>query len=191
MSHGIPITYVPARNTIFLSLRWPGPKCWAAPTFSSASTRSIIRAIPIAARNTSKRTSAWPIWRPRPASKGARGSSIHTPLLAAEQGADREAGRDLGVPFGLTFSCYDPGPMAAPAGSAMPACCGARVSKRPALKIAELFYSLQGEGRAGGRAVGLHPHQRLQSALRVVRYAVHFLAAGGRRSQRWTRFWTK
>src|SRR5688500_13670441 len=28
----------------------------------------------------------------------------------------------------------------------MPACCGRRDSKRPALKIAELFYSLQGEG---------------------------------------------
>jgi 7-carboxy-7-deazaguanine synthase len=36
--------------------------------------------------------------------------------------------------------------MAAPAASAMPACCAARDLKRPALKIAELFYSLQGEG---------------------------------------------
>src|SRR6202050_4227758 len=36
--------------------------------------------------------------------------------------------------------------MATRAVSAMPACCAARDSKRPALKIAELFYSLQGEG---------------------------------------------
>ena len=28
----------------------------------------------------------------------------------------------------------------------MPACCGEKALKRPALKIAELFYSLQGEG---------------------------------------------
>src|SRR3954467_13587346 len=35
---------------------------------------------------------------------------------------------------------------AVPVGRAIRACCGARVSKRPALKIAELFYSLQGEG---------------------------------------------
>src|ERR1700689_1505494 len=39
-----------------------------------------------------------------------------------------------------------PRPMAARAASATPACCAARDSKRPALKIAELFYSLQGEG---------------------------------------------
>src|SRR5580693_1446029 len=36
--------------------------------------------------------------------------------------------------------------MAARAASATPACCAARDSKRPGLKIAELFYSLQGEG---------------------------------------------
>ena len=45
------------------------------------------------------------------------------------------------------------------------------------MKIAELFYSMQGEGVAGRRAVGLHPHQRLQPALLVVRHAVHFVAA--------------
>ena len=53
MGQGIPITYVPARNTIFLSSRWPGPKCSDAPTFSSASMRSIIPAIPIAVPNSS------------------------------------------------------------------------------------------------------------------------------------------
>src|ERR1019366_1473722 len=36
------------------------------------------------------------------------------------------------------------------AGSATPACCGARGSTRRALKIAELFYSIQGEGSLVG-----------------------------------------
>src|ERR1035438_2546707 len=36
------------------------------------------------------------------------------------------------------------------AGSATPACCGARDSKRRGLKIAELFYSIQGEGSLVG-----------------------------------------
>src|SRR5260370_3753480 len=40
--------------------------------------------------------------------------------------------------------------MAARAGSATPACCGARVLTRPALKIAEVFYSIQGEGSVVG-----------------------------------------
>src|SRR5271157_3098690 len=40
--------------------------------------------------------------------------------------------------------------MAAPAAGATRACCGEKVLKRPALKIAELFYSLQGEGALVG-----------------------------------------
>ena len=32
----------------------------------------------------------------------------------------------------------------------MPACCGAKVSKRPELRISELFYSIQGEGALVG-----------------------------------------
>src|SRR4051812_19063149 len=39
---------------------------------------------------------------------------------------------------------------AVPVGRAIRACCGARVSKRPALKIAEIFYSVQGEGSLVG-----------------------------------------
>ena len=35
MAGAIPITYVPARNTIFLSSRWRGPRCWERPTFLS------------------------------------------------------------------------------------------------------------------------------------------------------------
>src|SRR5258707_13548873 len=42
------------------------------------------------------------------------------------------------------------GRMAVRAGSATPACCGARVSTRRALRIAELFYSIQGEGSVVG-----------------------------------------
>ncbi len=33
------------------------------------------------------------------------------------------------------------------------------------MKISEIFYSIQGEGIAGRRAVGVRPHQRLQPAL--------------------------
>jgi 7-carboxy-7-deazaguanine synthase len=40
--------------------------------------------------------------------------------------------------------------MAARAGNAMHACCGEKGLKRPALKIAELFYSVQGEGSLVG-----------------------------------------
>jgi len=45
MSHGIPVTYVPARNTIFLSFALAWAEVLAQATSLSASTRSIIQAI--------------------------------------------------------------------------------------------------------------------------------------------------
>ena len=81
---------------------------------------------------------------------------IHAPLL--RHSARREIVKlapELGLDFGLTHSCYDPG-RGRPSvrRSAIRACCGARDSKRPALKIAELFYSHAGRRVAGGRAFG-------------------------------------
>jgi 7-cyano-7-deazaguanine synthase len=35
--------------------------------------------------------------------------TIHTPLLQMTKAQIVATARDLGVPFGLTFSCYDPG----------------------------------------------------------------------------------
>src|SRR5436309_11084793 len=43
-----------------------------------------------------------------------------------------------------------PAPPGSRAADATRACCAARDSKRPALKIAELFYSIQGEGTLAG-----------------------------------------
>ena len=57
-TEGIPSTYVPARNTVFLSMPWPGLKSWERPQFSLASTRSTTQVIPIAARNSCKPSSA-------------------------------------------------------------------------------------------------------------------------------------
>ena len=50
------------------------------PIFSWASTPSTTAAIPIAGRSSSRPSSGWPIWPPRPASKGAE-FQIHTPLI--------------------------------------------------------------------------------------------------------------
>jgi hypothetical protein len=83
--------------------------------------------------------------------EGARGSRSTRRCSASDKAQIVKLAHELGVPFGLTHSCYDPGAgWAALRRSATPACCGARDSKRPALKIAELFYSLQGEGSLVG-----------------------------------------
>ena len=64
LSAGIPITYVPARNTVFLSLALAWAEVLEAPTFSSALTPSITPDIPIAGLSSSRPSSAWPTWLP-------------------------------------------------------------------------------------------------------------------------------
>ena len=61
---GIPVTYVPARNTLFLSLALGWAEVLGRGRFLSASTQSITRAIPIAGRSLSRRSNALPIWPP-------------------------------------------------------------------------------------------------------------------------------
>ena len=118
MSHGIPITYVPARNTIFLSfaLAW-------AEVLESSDIFIGVNALDY---------SGYPDCRPEyieayermanlATKAGVEGRTrlrIHTPLLAPHQGAKSSSWRsELGVPFGLTHSCYDPGPDGRPCGA--------------------------------------------------------------------------
>ena len=106
---GIPITYVPARNTIFLSyaLAWC-EVLGAADIFIGANAVDY---------------SGYPDCRPefiaafenlaRVATKsGVEGTrcKIHAPLLAMSKTQIIQKGIELGVDFSLTHSCYDPTP---------------------------------------------------------------------------------
>jgi len=109
MSHGIPITYVPARNTIFLSfaLAW-------AEVLGSADIFIGVNALDY---------SGYPDCRPeyieayqrmanlatKAGVEGLTRLQIHTPLLRLSKAQIVTLARELSVPFGLTFSCYDPG----------------------------------------------------------------------------------
>ena len=110
MGAGIPITYVPARNTIFLSfaLAW-------AEVLESSDIFIGVNALDY---------SGYPDCRPeyieayehlanlatRAGVEGATRMKIHTPLLHHTKAGIVKLGRELGLDFGLTFSCYDPGP---------------------------------------------------------------------------------
>lgn len=110
MSHGIPITYVPARNTIFLSfaLAW-------AEVLGSSDIYLGVNAVDY---------SGYPDCRPdyiaafermanlatRAGVEGAQNLKIHAPLMALSKADIIRTGLKLGVDYSLTHSCYDPDP---------------------------------------------------------------------------------
>jgi len=116
MAHGIPITYVPARNTIFLSfaLAW-------AEVLESSDIFIGVNALDY---------SGYPDCRPefigvyermanlatKAGVEGRTRLKIHTPLIQLSKAEIVKLGRELGVPFGLTHSCYDPSSAGEPCG---------------------------------------------------------------------------
>ena len=110
MGEGIPVTYVPARNTIFLSF------CLAWAEVLGASDIFIgVNALDY---------SGYPDCRPeyvaafqqmanlatRGGVEGTAPIRIQTPLLHLSKREIVELGRSLGVDYSITLSCYDPGP---------------------------------------------------------------------------------
>jgi 7-cyano-7-deazaguanine synthase len=107
IGHGVPITYVPARNTIFLSLALGYAEVHA------------IRDIYIGVNAVD--FSGYPDCRPafieaferlaNVATKlGSEGSTIriHTPLIELTKAQIIRRGIDLGADYACTLSCYDP-----------------------------------------------------------------------------------
>ncbi len=104
----IPVTYVPARNTIFLSYAM----AWA----------EVLKAEAIFIGVTAVDYSGYPDCRPdfikafatmanlatRTGVTGETVLSIETPLIEMSKSEIISAGHALGVDYGLTISCYDP-----------------------------------------------------------------------------------
>lgn len=107
---GIPITYVPARNTVFLSfaLAW-------AETLASSDVFIGVNALDY---------SGYPDCRPeyiaayeamanlatKAGVEGTQKLKIHTPLINLTKSETIARGLELGVDYSLTHSCYDPTP---------------------------------------------------------------------------------
>lgn len=110
MSIGIPVTYVPARNTVFLSFAL----AWA----------EVLEASDIFIGVNALDYSGYPDCRPefieayermanlatKAAVEGRTHMRIHTPLLRLSKADIVRLGSELRLEFGLTHSCYDPGP---------------------------------------------------------------------------------
>jgi len=116
MSRGIPITYVPARNTIFLSfaLAW-------AEVLGSSDIFVGVNALDY---------SGYPDCRPeyieayermanlatKAGVEGKQKLRIHAPLMKMSKADIVRTGMALGVDYSITCSCYDPGPSGEPCG---------------------------------------------------------------------------
>lgn len=108
MGAGIPVTYVPARNTIFLSLAL----AWA----------EVLGASDIFIGVNAIDYSGYPDCRPeyieaftkmadlatRAGVEGTTKLKIHTPLIQLTKAQITQLAAELGVDFGLTCTCYDP-----------------------------------------------------------------------------------
>ena len=116
MSEAIPLTYVPARNTIFLSLAL----AWA----------EVLESSDIFIGVNALDYSGYPDCRPefieayermanlatRAGVEGHTRLRIHTPLIRLSKAEIVRLAAELGVPFALTHSCYDPRPDGSPCG---------------------------------------------------------------------------
>jgi 7-cyano-7-deazaguanine synthase len=111
----IPITYVPARNTVFLSLAL----AWA----------EALGAFDIGIGANALDYSGYPDCRPEylrafeamaglATKAGVEGGRfrIHAPLMELNKAQIIQQGWSLGLDYGLTHSCYDPAPDGAPCG---------------------------------------------------------------------------
>jgi 7-cyano-7-deazaguanine synthase len=116
MSTGIPITYVPARNTIFLSfaLGWAetlgAQDIFIGVNFLDYSGYPDCRPEFIAAYERMANLAT------RAGVEGTQRLKIHTPLIELTKAQIIARGLALGVDYSWTTSCYDPGPHGEPCG---------------------------------------------------------------------------
>ena len=116
MEHDIPVTYVPARNTVFLSIALS----WA----------EVLEANDIFIGVNALDYSGYPDCRPeyiksfetmanlatKAGVEGRQTLRIHTPLIQLTKAQILLLGESLGVNYGLTSSCYDPSEQGEPCG---------------------------------------------------------------------------
>jgi 7-cyano-7-deazaguanine synthase len=110
MSQGIPVTYVPARNTIFLSFGL----AWA----------EVLGAHDLFVGVNALDYSGYPDCRPeyieayqrmanlatKAGVEGTQRLTIHTPLIKLSKAEIIRRGLELGVDYSITSTCYDPTP---------------------------------------------------------------------------------
>lgn len=117
MEDGIPITYVPARNTIFLSFALAFAETLGASDIFIGVNALDYSGYPDCRPEYIAAFEAMANLATRAGVEGITRITIHTPLMAMTKADIVRRGFELGVDYGLTHSCYDPGPDGRPCGT--------------------------------------------------------------------------
>ncbi|HEX6897017.1 MAG TPA: 7-cyano-7-deazaguanine synthase QueC [Bryobacteraceae bacterium] len=105
---GIPVTYVPARNTVFLSLALAWAEVLVASDIFIGVNAIDYSGYPDCRPEFISAFTAMANLATKAGVEGLTRLAIHTPLIQLSKCDIIKLGATLGVDFGLTHSCYDP-----------------------------------------------------------------------------------
>jgi 7-cyano-7-deazaguanine synthase len=110
MESEIPVTYVPARNTIFLAMALGWAEVLGASDIYIGVNALDYSGYPDCRPEFVRAFEAMANLAVKEAVEGRLAVRIHTPLLHLSKAGIVALGTSLGVDYGLTHSCYDPDP---------------------------------------------------------------------------------
>ena len=116
MEHGIPVTYVPARNTIFLSFALAWAEVLGASDIFIGVNALDYSGYPDCRTEYIEAYERMANLATRAGVEGALPLRIHAPLINMTKAQIIARGLELGVDYSLTSSCYDPSPDGLPCG---------------------------------------------------------------------------
>src|SRR5438309_10187128 len=117
ISWGIPVTYVPARNTIFLSFALALAERVEAENISFGANQLDYSGYPDCRPEYIRAYERMANLATKAGVEGHQKLRIHAPLIDMTKAQIIERGLSLGVDYGLTHSCYDPDTTGRPCGT--------------------------------------------------------------------------
>jgi 7-cyano-7-deazaguanine synthase len=108
ISHGIPITYVPARNTIFLAYALAFAEVTHSQDIFIGVNALDFSGYPDCRPEYIRAFEAMANLATKAAIEGHQRLRVHAPLIQLSKAQIIRRGLELGVDYGLTHSCYDP-----------------------------------------------------------------------------------
>lgn len=110
ISHGIPVTYVPARNTIFLSFALALCEKIGSENIFFGANQLDYSGYPDCREEYIRAFEQMANLATKVGVEGRTKIKIHTPLINMTKGQIINKGLELGLDYSLTWSCYDPMP---------------------------------------------------------------------------------